>query len=271
MNKPFWTALGELKGEISVFWTENCMYVEDDYGRQATTTTTLFQAYRFASLINTPQFDYDASDKEVKELQKELLEFYKEYFYEDEKEKYIVDVWEYLDDIADDYKQLTGVDINSIDNKRAIVSYMSETNEEECRMGYGSGTYIARLISDHIIGDERHNVKRCNSPIAIKLAEKYLDTSDYDIIEFAKALHNTVNKKETINIRGSIWINNAKYEYVDYLVVTAEEVEIYQGGFMIGSIERDKINTIEEQYVELDEINNLEDVIDFDIKKVGDF
>ena len=37
------------------------------------------------------------------------------------------------------------------------------------------------------------------------------------------------SKKETINIRGSVWINNAKYEYVDYLVVTAEEVEIYQG------------------------------------------
>lgn len=194
MSKPFWVALSELKGrydDISVFWIDNTMYVNDNYDGQADTTTTLFQAYRFASLIQTPNFDYDASDEEVKELHEELLEFYKDDWNSDkEREHYIVNVWQYLDDIADDYFKLTGVKINDIDFKRQIVSYMSETDwENNACMGFGSATYIARLLSDHIIGDKRNNVKQCNNPIAIRLAIKYLPTDNYDLHKFAKALH----------------------------------------------------------------------------------
>ena len=192
MSKPFWIALSELKGDISVFWTDGTMYVDDDCcEHQATTNTSLFQAYRFASLIKTPSFDYEATDKEVKEFHEELLKFYEDTFSSDEEEKhYLVNVWKYLDDIADDYFKLTGVKINNIDFKRQIVSYMSETDwENDCCMGFGSATYIARLLSDHIIGDKRNNVKQCDNPIAIKLANEYLPTDDYDLHKFAKALH----------------------------------------------------------------------------------
>lgn len=193
MSKPFWVALSELKGrddDISVFWTDGMMYINDKNDGQANTNTTLFQAYRFASLIQTPMFDYEATDEEVREFQKEILEFYRDDFSEEEQHQYIVDVWEYLDDIADDFFKLTGVKINDIDFKRAMVCYMSETDwESDTCMGFGSATYIARLLNDHILGDERHNVKGCNNPIAIKLANQYLPTSDYDLHKFAKALH----------------------------------------------------------------------------------
>ena len=137
---------------------------------------------------------YTASDEEIKEFQKELLEFYRDDFSEEEQKLYIIDVWEYLDDIADDYKKLTGVTINDIDTKRTIVAYMSETDwENNCAMGFGSGTYIARVLSDHIIGDDRNKIKKCNNPLAIELAEKYLQTDDYTLKRFAKALKE-VNK-----------------------------------------------------------------------------
>ena len=53
---------------------------------------SLFQAYRFASLIESPIFDYTASDEETKEFQKELLKFYKDNFSEEEQEIYIIDI-----------------------------------------------------------------------------------------------------------------------------------------------------------------------------------
>lgn len=200
MSKPFWDALSDLKGELSVFWTYGTMYINGEDDTQASTSgVTLFQAYRFASLIKTSCFDYDASDEAIKEFQAQLLEFYQEVFSEDEQKKYIIDVWEYLDDIADDYKKLTGVTINDIDYKRAIVSYMSETDwENNCAMGFGSGTYIARLISDHIVGDERNNVARCNNPLAIELANKYLQTDNYDVVKFAEELHKECEYKMDI-------------------------------------------------------------------------
>lgn len=277
MSKPFFKALSELKGEISVFWIENMMYVNDNNDGQATTNTSLFQAYRFASLIKSPSFDYTASDKEVKEFQKKLLEFYKDDFSEDEQQQYIIDVWEYLDDIADDYKKLTGVTINDIDIKRAIVCHMSETDwENNCAMGFGSGTYIARILSDHIIGDERNQVKGCNNPIAIRLAEQYLPTDEHNLKKFAQALHNAVQEKY-ISLADKygqtyLWINGCKYESVIHITINSEEVDIYSENYRIGSILRENINTfLVGYYSDYGNDVDINNMLDFDIKKVGDF
>lgn len=241
MSKPFWTALSELKGEISVYWTENMMYVNDDNDGQATTNTSLFQAYRFASLIESPNFDYTASDEEVKEFQKELLEFYRDDFSEEEQELYIIDVWEYLDNIADDYKKLTGVTINDIDTKRAIVCYMSETDwESNCAMGFGSGTYVARVLSDHIIGDNRNKVKKCNNPLAIELAEKYLQTDDYTLKGFAKALKEATQYKMDIpNDFNQYLVQSSRISYKCYelLKYLLENDIDYKQQFLVGYID----------------------------------
>ena len=70
MIKQFWTALSELKTEddISVYWDDGIMYVNDESDGQATENVSLFQAYKFAVLINASIFDYTASDEEVKHL-----------------------------------------------------------------------------------------------------------------------------------------------------------------------------------------------------------
>ncbi len=242
MAKPFWTALAEIQGEPKVFWTDGTMYVNGENDTQASTSgISLFQAYRFVSLLESYEFDYEATDEEVKELQKELLEFYKDIFSEDEQQKYIIDVWEYLDDIADDYKKLTGVNINDIDYKRAIVSYMSETDwENNCAMGFGSGTYIARLVSDHIIGNKRNNVEKCNNLLATQLAEKYLQTDDYDLWKFAEELHKECEYKMDIPsnfdkyLIQSSRISYKCYELLGYLI--ANDIN-YKQQFLVGYID----------------------------------
>lgn len=189
--KPFIKAFNELdKAEpkdISVYWDGGLMRVEDQNDNQATISTDLFNAYLFALYIKTPVFDYVADDETVKEFQKQLIKFGKEC--DNLEDKYYVDVWKYLDDIAEDFEKLTGKTINDIDYKRMIVAYMSDTSEDECGMGFGSATYIARLLSDHIIGNERNNIAKCNNPLTIELANKYLQTDNYDIIKFAEELH----------------------------------------------------------------------------------
>lgn len=82
-----------------------------------------------------------------------------------------------------------------------------------------------------------------------------------------------IEKPIKIEIDGALWVNGAKYEYVDKIVITNDEVLIYNEGKEIGSIERQNINTLVEQNYEL---NILTDLIDnliylFDIRKVGDF
>lgn len=82
-----------------------------------------------------------------------------------------------------------------------------------------------------------------------------------------------IEKLIKIEIDGALWVNGAKYEYVDKIVITNDEVLIYNEGKEIGSIERQNINTLVEQNYEL---NILTDLIDnliylFDIRKVGDF
>lgn len=274
MSKPFWVALSEIQGrayELSVFWTDGMMYINGKNDSQANTNTSLFQAYRFALLLETPQFDYEATDEEVKEFQKQLLEFHRDDFSEVEQEQYIVDVWDYLDDIATDYYQLTGVQINDIDFKREIVSHMSETDlENEIGMGFGSATYIARLIHDYIVGDERTGRKGCDNDVAIKLAKQYLHTDTYNLQDFAQALHNT-SRQITINIDGVLWVNCAKYEYVDKIIINKDDVDIYYKNKNIGCIARENINTIEEQCLQDGIIRSIELRLDFDIKKVGDF
>lgn len=272
MSKPFWVALSELNIDngISVYWTENMMYINDAYDGQASTNVTLFQAYKFAVLINASEFDYTATDEEVKELSEELLNVIDEDFYR-------VNVWEYIDDISKDFEKITGIQLD-IDDKRNIVCGMTDDNAYDILYDFGSATYIAKLLWRYIKGDNRIKTrngeplfKDCNNPIAHKLADKYLQTDDYDIQKFAEELHKVTNNKKEVIINGALWVNCAKYEYVDKIIIDAEEVVIYQNNKEIGCILRENINTIEEQYIETGTINNLQDVLDFDIKKVGDF
>lgn len=254
--------------DIFVYWdgdrSENgfgTMYVNDESKHQAQNVTTLYEAYKFALLINASNFDYVASDELVKEFGEQLLKLVDEEFYK-------INVWEYIDDIKDDFKTLTGIELG-IDEKRHIISAMADVVEKNSVHIVGTHSYIAKLLSDYIRGDKKNNIKGCDNPIIIELAESYLRTDDYDLYKFKNALHNT-EKGRKIGINGSLWINSAKYEYVDYIVITMEEVEIYSKNYMIGSIERNKINTIEEQHYPT-AIYNLKEILDFDITKIGDF
>lgn len=272
----FLERLGRLKyaDDISVFWTENTMYVNDESDGQATENCTLFDAYRFAMLIGTPHFDYSASDEEVKHFQKKLIEYHKDI--DSLEDEYYIDVWDYLDDIADDFKALTGRTINDIDFKRQIASSMSDTGEEDCGMGFGSATYIARLLSEHILGKEfnSHSIycdKPCNNPQVKELAYKHLQTDTYNLLNFQKELHQLA-QKIYVAIDGYVWINNCKYENVVHLDITSEEVDIYQENACVGSILRENIDTfLVGDYNNYGNDVDISKYIDFDIKKVGDF
>lgn len=262
MTDVFFEDLAKLHyGEdIFVFWdgdgSENgfgTIYINDESEHQAQETTTLFEAYRFASLINACDFDYVASDELVKKFGEQLLDLVDEDFYK-------INIWKYIDDIKDDFKSLTGIELN-IDDKRHIVCAMSDIQEKDGVHIVGSHSYIARILSDYL--------KKCNNPIAVELKESYLRPSEYDLYKFAYALHSS-RKGRKIGINGSLWINNAKYEYVDYIITTIEEIEIYHKNNMIGCIEREKVNTIEQQCFS-DQIINLKKTLDFDITKIGDF
>lgn len=266
------------KDDISVFWENNYMYVNDESGNEAITQIDLFNAYKFGLFIEAPIFDYVASDEEVKNLQKKLLEFHKIDFSKEEQSKYLIDVWEYLDNIAEDFKKLTGVKINTIDNKRAIVSYMSETDwENNCAMGFGSATYIARLLDDTI---KNANLTPSNHDKA-QLLQDWLIVSDYDLTKFQEELHKEMGYKVERVIDGSIWINSAKYEYVHKIVITDEEVEIYgdyrmfdSDNVIIGNIERENIQTIVEQFYHdngYTVTNDIKECLEFDITKKGDW
>lgn len=191
MSKPFFVALSEINAEedITVYWDGNIIYVKDETGHQATTNTSLYQAYKFSVLINA-DFDYTATDKEVKELSEELLDLIDEDFYR-------INVWEYIDGISDDFKKLTGIQLG-IDDKRGIVCGMTDDNAYDILCDFGSATYIAKLLWRYIKGDNRIKMqngeplfKGIDNPIANELADKYLMPDDYDLMAFAKALHKT--------------------------------------------------------------------------------
>lgn len=264
----FFEDLSKINDEdsLSVYWEENWMYVNDESDNQAIATDiSLYNAYRFATLINADVFDYTANDEEVKQLGEELLTLVDSEFCK-------INIWEYFDDISKDFKALTGRELG-IDQKRSIVSFMTEMNDtvNAVHIG-GSATFIAKMLWNYIKGNEKANIPRCdNLPINL-LADDYLKSDDYDLTEFAKMLHHTAhNIKKTVEIRGALWINSAKYEYVDKIIITAEEVEIMNNRKQIGSILRENINTIEEQCVDFDTITDLKDELEFDITKVGDF
>ena len=189
----FVNELGKIKTEddISVHWVDGWMYVNDESENQAVTQTSLFDAYKFAVLINAPIFDYTATDEEVKELSEELLDLIDEDFYR-------INVWEYIDNISDDFKKLTGKSLD-IHDKRAIVCDMTEMGDGyDITCGFGSATYIAKLLWRYIKGDShifnnqgRLLFKECDNPVAHKLADKYLQTDNYDLRKFAKALKET--------------------------------------------------------------------------------
>ena len=168
------------------------MYVNDESDGQATETCSLFEAYKFSILINA-DFDYTATDKEVKELSEELLNLIDEDFYR-------VNVWEYIDSISDDFAKLTGIQLG-IDDKRGIVCGMTDDGAYDILCDFGSATYIAKLLWRYIKGDNNIKMmngdllfKGCNNPTANKLADKYLMSDDYDINAFAKALHQLTQK-----------------------------------------------------------------------------
>lgn len=254
---------------LSVFWIENQMYVNDESDGQATETCSLFEAYKFSILINA-DFDYTATDKEVKELSEELLDLIDEDFYR-------VNVWEYIDSISDDFEKLTGIQLG-IDDKRGIVCGMTDDGAYDILCDFGSATYIAKLLWRYIKGDNNIKMmngdllfKGCNNPTANKLADKYLMSDDYDINAFAKALHQ-LTQKIYVAIDGYVWINNCKYENVVHLDITSEEVDIYQENACVGSILRENIDTfLIGDYNNYGNDVDISKYVDFDIKKVGDF
>ena len=57
------------------------------------------------------------------------------------------------------------------------------------------------------IGNDRNQVKRCNNPLAIELAEKYLQTDNYTLKGFAKALHKAAQIDWIIPISFNDYLN----------------------------------------------------------------
>lgn len=241
--------------EISVFWVDYTMYIEDEEENKVIMNdVSLYEACKFSKLIKGV-FDYEATDKEIVKFYNDLS-----FDYDDS-----VNVFDYLEDIKDDYRKITG-NIISMDEIRQIVSWMSDLTEDN------SDTYIANILWKGIKGDENSIVGNCSEQIANKLADKYLQFGEYDLIGFAKELHEIVQKNTIITIEGSLWVNSAKYEYVDKIKITDEEVEIYNKNVMIGCILRKNINTLVEQNYKDDIMTDLIDNMSYiiDIKKEGD-
>lgn len=67
-------------------------------------------------------------------------------------------------------------------------------------------------------------------------------------------------KRNTILINGSLWVNSAKYEYVDKIIITKEEVLIYYKGKEIGSILKSNIHTLVQQKYEEKAMINLKNL-----------
>lgn len=264
----FWRELTKIENNdnIIVKWIDGHMYVGDEHNNTASQQTSLYQAYRFAILIHA-SFDYIATDKEVRQLSEKLLDLVE---YEDKKIK----VWEFLDDISDDFKILTNRQI-SIDDKRYIVSVMTDIDDYDMLCEFGSATFISKMLWDYIKGNDYKNIQKCSNPIINKIADNFLQADTYDLIEFAEALHKEASRynNHTIEINGSLWVNSAKYEYVDKIIINYDDVDIYYKGKNIGCIARENINTlIEQNYDENIMTDLIENLIHlFDITKVGDF
>ena len=165
--------------------------------------------------------------------------------------------------------------MNQIARIKEIVDWRNENIQEETYATHLAFDSIEQVIDSEeteIVGDKRNKVKRCNSPLAIQLAEKYLLTDDYDLHKFAEKLHEDIKITHEIDINGSLWVNSAKYEYVDKIVVGYDDIDIYWKGKMIGSIARENLQTmLEQNYEENTTIGLIEELAhSFNMKKVGD-
>ena len=243
--------LSKIKREddISVYWVDGWMYVNDESENQAVTPTKdLFGAYIFAILIRATYFDYTASDEEVKKLSEQMLDLVDEEWYK-------INVWEYIDDIANDFEALTNIKLD-INDKRAIVCHMTEMDDGyDLTCSFGSATYLAKLLWRYIKGDDKIKkqngeqfFKGCDNKQINELADKYLQSDNYDLNKFAQELHKITNY--TIPINGSLWVNCAKYEYVDKIIITNEEVDIYWNDNIIGNILKENIKSFIQQNYE---------------------
>lgn len=199
------------------------MYVNDESEHQAQEVTTLFEAYKFALLINACHFDYVASDKLIKEFGEQLLDLVDEDFYK-------INIWDYIDDIKDDFKALTGIELD-IEDKRHIVCAMSDTEEQNGVHIVGSHSYIAKTLSDYL--------QKCDNPIATTLRESYLKPSEYDLHKFAKALHQTNVKMSTPQtfmeyLKMSNAISEKCYYLLQQLIKNDRE---YENDILVGYID----------------------------------
>lgn len=239
---------------VSVYWTEDMMYVNDESDNQATINCSLYESYKFSILINAFLFDYTATDEEVYELQKTMI-------LDIDNQQHRFDVWDYLNDINSTFYSMTKEKINTIDMKREIVSSMIDMDFNDfCQLG--NEKIIAKSLFFVAMSSKNDTIR--------KLATVFLNTDNCNLQAFKEAL--TLKHTETYYVKGSLWVNKAKYEYVDKIVINHEEVDIYKDDEIIGSILRENIDTIEEQNYDCDnQIANIEEVLPFNIKKTGDF
>ena len=186
---------------LTVFWTDNLMYVNDEYDGQATITTDLFSAYKFALLIKAINFDYEANDEDVKYLGEQLLTLCDENECSSSK---IINIWDYFDDISDDFEKLTGRRLG-IGDKRIIVANITEVGDENHSIGslecWGSATFIASLLWKYVKGDELRNIQPCDNSVINELADEYLEADTYDLHKFAEELHKKSQETEPLTFK----------------------------------------------------------------------
>lgn len=238
----FYKDLCKLNGNdgITVSYADRMMCVYDNYGNKAFMSSTIYQAYCFANLL-LADFDYCADDKEVKELHDELLELI-------EENNRAIDVWNYFDDIHDDFIKLTGIDLG-IDVKRDIVSKMAEIdgdgNDLLCVLG--SSSLIARKLWNYIKGNDKLNILKCDNELINELADEYLLCDDYDLIKFAEELHKRIKQNKLIKIDGKLVINNVEYEYIDEIEINNGKLNMYWKKGLVGGILIKHIKSINEE------------------------
>ena len=208
-DNMFFRDLSKLKltDEISVYWIEDLMYVNDEHDNQAVAQTTLYEAYKFALLIQATIFDYTANDEEVKNLGEQVLTLVDR---DECPRSKIINIWNYFDDVSEDFEKLTGIKLD-IDDKRAIVANITEVGDENHAIGSleccGSATFIANLLWKYI--------KPCNNLIINKLADDYLQVDEYDLIKFAEELHKKANEENHLK-------NDAIEEIVSILLMVKQ-------------------------------------------------
>lgn len=261
--------LDPFEQEPSVFWMDNTMYIDDHSSNQFITQATFFNAWKFAKIFNLP-FDYEASDEQVLNLGKQVVDTYCNC---DERNR---DINVFINSIQQNFSIVLGLNWNYTEwqqVKRQLVSNILD-NVADVENG-GSATFIARwlydMINDRIVY-EKYEYPKQYKDMLLHLRNDTLQFDTYDLTKFARELREKIYQKHTIDINGSLWVNSAKYEEVDAIVITSEEVLIKNNNKEIGCILRENVETLVEQDYEnnimVDLIENLAHL--FDITKVGD-